>query len=92
MPTPRAGFSTGVVDGKIYAIGGTLDSDLVGLSGVEEYNPATDTWTKKADMPTPRSSFSTSVVDRRVYVIGGIPGKKSGGLSTVEVYNPAADN
>ena len=43
MPTPRAGCSTGVVDGRIYAIGGASDSDPVGLSGVEAYDPATDT-------------------------------------------------
>ena len=35
MPTPRWALSASVVNGKIYAIGGTLGSDLVGLSGVE---------------------------------------------------------
>jgi hypothetical protein len=37
MPTPRAGLSTCVVNGKIYAIGGANDRQL--LSTVEEYDP-----------------------------------------------------
>ena len=45
MPTARAGLSTSVVSGKIYAIGGEGGT-------VEEYNPVTDTWTKKTRMPT----------------------------------------
>jgi hypothetical protein len=47
MPTPRWGLSASVVDGKIYAIGG--GQGMIGkyMSPVEEYDPATDTWTKK---------------------------------------------
>ena len=91
MPTPRWGSSTSAVNGKIYAIGGyKLDNgNLVGLSTVEEYNPTTDTWTKKTDMPTPRATGSASVVNGKIYVVGGYDGKKD--LSTVEVYNPATD-
>ncbi len=44
MPTPRSWFSTSVVDGKIYAIGGWNGGNTPTL---EEYDPATDTWTKK---------------------------------------------
>ncbi len=43
MPTPRAGLSTSVVDGKIYAIGGTVGYPWPGLSTVEAYDPTTDT-------------------------------------------------
>ena len=56
-------------NGKIYAIGGGLQG--VGFSTVEEYDPATDTWTKKADMPTGRFALSTSVVNGKIYAIGG---------------------
>ncbi len=40
MPTPRNGHSTSAVNGKIYAIGG-FDEDEI-LSTVEEYDPVTD--------------------------------------------------
>ncbi len=42
MPTSRAFLSTNsTVNGKIYAIGGTLD-DQVNFATVEEYDPVTD--------------------------------------------------
>jgi hypothetical protein len=64
-------------------------TNLVGLATVEEYDPATNTWTRKADMPTPRFSLSTSVVDGRIYAIGG--STLAPGVSVVEVYDPATD-
>jgi hypothetical protein len=90
MPTPRGALATGVVDGKIYAIGGlTSVSNLVGLSVVEAYDPETDTWMRRADLPTPRFALCTSVVDGRIYAIGG--GRQSPGVSTVEAYDPTTD-
>ena len=72
MPTLRSGFTTCVVNGKIFAIGGYVDGlgDL-SLSTVEMYDPKTDTWERKADMPTARTDPSTSVVDGKIYAIGG---------------------
>ncbi len=72
MPTPRSGFTTCVVNGKIFAIGGYVDGlgDL-SLPTVEVYDPKTDTWERKADMPTPRTDAATSVVDGKIYAIGG---------------------
>jgi len=87
MPTPRYLLSTAVVKGKIYAIGGHRinGGNLVPLSTVEEYDPTTNTWTKKADMPTARTGLSTSAVNGKIYAIGG------GILKTVEIYEPATD-
>ena len=92
MPTARAYLSASAVNGKIYAIGGT-QGDPTGWGGmptVEEYDPSTDTWTKKADMPTARQSLSTSVVNGKIYGIGGIR-TWAIPLSTVEEYDPATD-
>ena len=72
MPTLRSGFTTCVVNGKIFAIGGYVEGlgDL-SLSTVEMYDPKTDTWEPKADMPTARTDAATSVVDGKIYAIGG---------------------
>ena len=72
MPTLRSGFTTCVVNGKIFAIGGEVTGlgDL-SLSTVEMYDPKTDTWERKADMPTARTGAATSVVDGKIYAIGG---------------------
>ena len=88
MPTARFVTSSGVVDGKIYAIGGTLGNPWFrGLSTVEEYDPTTDTWTKKADMTTPRTYFSICAVNGKMYAIGGWAGSNYAGISTVEEYD-----
>ena len=106
MPTARADFSTSVVDGKIFAIGGQVQLEMnefgdMTLSKVEMYDPETDTWEQRTDMPTPRSAVSTSVVDGKIFAIGGAQMKKikhSRGwgleakkLTTVEMYDPATD-
>ena len=56
------------------------------LATVEMYDPATDTWTKKADMPTARDVLSTSAVNGKIYAIGGLAGGLA--VSTVEEYDP----
>jgi N-acetylneuraminic acid mutarotase len=95
MPTARQWLSTSAVNGKIYAFGGTPRTYQPALSTVEEYDPATDTWTEKAPMPAARLVHSTSVVDGKIYVIGGAyrPGVWTEELMTsdVEAYDPATD-
>jgi N-acetylneuraminic acid mutarotase len=88
MPTPRRFLSTSVVNGKIYAIGGSTHDPALGT--VEEYDPATNTWTTKADMPTPRIGMRTSVVDGIIYAIGGAR-FEHGEDTIVEAYDPATD-
>lgn len=114
MPTPRHGFSTSVVNGLIYVMGGVRGTFV--LSTVEAYDPATGTWEKKADLLTPRAGFSSCVVNGKIYVIGGydrgeitvemLSGVDTEGVEdlarfvgkeisidvgTVEEYNPATD-
>src|SRR4029453_13098219 len=62
MPDPRCHFSTIVLNGKIYAIGGQHDHDQhTGQSAaVHRYDPATNTWEKLADLPTPKSHDENS--------------------------------
>jgi N-acetylneuraminic acid mutarotase len=90
MPTERFGVSTCVVDEKIYAIGGGQSPYTPYLSTLEVYDPATDTWTKKADMPTGRNGHAASVVNGKIYVIGGEP-RAEASIPTVEEYDPATD-
>ena len=90
MPTARAGIGVAVVDGKIYAIGGSYDS----LGETEEYDPATNTWTKKTSMPTPRMWVGIAVVENKIYAIGGDSGNWTSDITPTnvnEVYDPATD-
>ncbi len=89
MPTERYGAAVGVVNEKIYVIGG---HDSTGFfAGVEEYDPANDSWTIKSPMSGgARVALTASVVEGKIYVIGGFDGTNS--LPTVEEYDPAGDS
>lgn len=86
MPTARAASVSSVVGGKIFVIGGAAPGSL---DIVEEYDPATDTWTNCSPdpnctvMPTARSSATGSEVGGIIYVIGG----SSGSRQDVEAYD-----
>ncbi len=84
MPSASGLHEVGIVDGKIYIMGGNQLS-----TSVKEYDPLTDNWTSKADMPTGRIDFSASDVNGKIYAIGGWSAHKT--ISTVEEYDPATD-
>ena len=96
MSIARKWFVTIVVNGKIYVIGGRTAVERRGkkiektVASVEEYDPATDTWTKKADVPVPRDRGTAAFVNGKIYLISG--GQNVGGLTPkVEVYDLATD-
>jgi N-acetylneuraminic acid mutarotase len=105
MPTQRHFLCANVVDGKIYLVGGrtmekamdTGDYWLPGLmtyntSDVNEvYDPATNSWTRKASIPNPVASYASAVVNNKIYIISGCtPSGNITGL--VQVYDPQTDN
>jgi N-acetylneuraminic acid mutarotase len=97
MPTPRREFAIAVYNNKIYCISGESGADSKGgiYSEVNEvYDPATDTWTTKADIPTPRYGMCANVVDDKIYAMAGAhadvyPGDLCSDLN--EVYDPRTD-
>jgi hypothetical protein len=64
--------------------GGTSNGDA--LATLEEYDPITDTWTRKANMPTARWGLSSSAVDGKIYAVGGAL-VSNVAVSTVEEYD-----
>lgn len=100
MRQARAGLGVAVVNGKIYAIGGsTLAGSWPYNGGIvatnEEYDPATNTWSFKKPMPTPRMYFGIAVYNNKIYCIGGEEIFKDDGkaplTNVTEVYDPATD-
>jgi hypothetical protein len=81
MQVARSQLGAAVVDGKIYAIGGTADGKVVGIN--EQYNPLVAAWTFKAPMPTPSNAFTPVVYQNKIYCIGA---------QVNEVYDPANDS
>jgi hypothetical protein len=110
MPTPRSGLSVATaLNGRIYSIGGYSDDafdPFGGLLGryhatVEEYDPAKDAWTRRADMPTARTGLgAVAAIDGLIYAIGGFSPHKviskhdigEAYLRAVEANDPWTDN
>ena len=98
MPTPRNHAAIGVVNGKIYVIGGRVGAAFIGLASdisvVEEYDPATDQWSgPRARMPIARSAIGVGVDGGRIYVAGGEyqDPHMMATFRAVEAYDPASN-
>ena len=89
----RQHVDCGVVDGRIYVIGG-LEGWKKLSSRNEAYDPATNTWEAKADLPTPRHAATVETFDGKIYVFGGAGDEASiwADRATVEVYDPSTDS
>jgi N-acetylneuraminic acid mutarotase len=84
-----------VVNGKLYVFGAWGGGSPYGVFNfVEEYDPATDTWTSKAPMPTTRAAATAVCYNGEIYLFGGyysnILGEKVR-YDVVEAYNPVTD-
>jgi N-acetylneuraminic acid mutarotase len=91
MSVPRGEFGTAVLNDKIYVMGGFSDSTL---ALVEEYDPAIDSWTRKADMLSPRREVIVAAVNDKIYAIGGVSYTDPNALSysyATEEFDPVAN-
>jgi N-acetylneuraminic acid mutarotase len=76
----RPGAASAVLGGKLYVLGGArynASKDAMEVLAITiRYDPATRTWTRRADMPSPRQGIAASKVSlngqERIEVLGGI--------------------
>lgn len=69
MPIGRRQMVSGVIDKKIYIIGGYSNNSTIALN--QCYDTETNTWTDKTDDLTARYEGTASVINDNIYVIGG---------------------
>jgi N-acetylneuraminic acid mutarotase len=91
MPTRREHLTATAANGKLYVIAGRWLPSPGNTGTLEEYDPATDTWTAKANMPTPRSGLTSAVIDGKIHVTGGEDLSSSKTYNQHEVYDPATN-
>ncbi len=100
LPNPRHHAGSAVFGGKIYYIGGQHghDDNLVTQKDVHAYDPATNTWTKMADMPVPAGangrghiSSGVTVMGNRILVLGGEIVHKTS-TNMVSAYTPETNS
>ncbi len=93
MPTIRYSHAA-AVHGCTILVMGACNISHSQLSSVEQYDIATDTWTKKADLPRATCDLSASTLNGDVYVCSGLIGE-NGNLneegSTIHQYEPHGD-
>lgn len=68
----RGGAGSVVYDGKIYTACGITLGHTSGTNGwFDEYDPATETWTRLPDAPHKRDHFHAVLLDDKLYCMGG---------------------
>ena len=98
MPTSRNHAFSGVVNGKIYIIGGRQGAGAIPVTSptdiVEEYDPATNLWgAVKERMPTPSSGGGVATYNGKIYVSGGELQTRqfAAAFKALEAYDPATN-
>lgn len=92
MPTARSGLAVAAAsNGKLYAVGGIAVSACGGAgycATVEEYDPATNTWSTKASIQARANLAMAALPNGKLYAVGGTNG---GSLSTVQEYDSGSN-
>ena len=96
IPVAMEGLAVGVVDNKIYAVGGAEQrpgGSLVPRSSLNlMYDPASDRWHELAPLPTPLSHIGLAELDGKLYAVGGfVDIVHMGPQDLVFVYDPQSD-
>jgi N-acetylneuraminic acid mutarotase len=97
IPMPGRNHAVGAaVNGIFYIIGGRTNGPTDGLQNrVDAYDPATRTWTQKANMPVARGGCMGGVVNGQIVVVGGEGNARdinpNGVFPDTDVYDPVAD-
>jgi hypothetical protein len=101
MPIGTINVQAATVNGKIYAIGGSILTAGAPpyswaqptVNFTEIYDPVTDLWTRGAPIPYPVIGYAMTVVDNKIYVIGGqdeynVPDIN---VNFTQIYDPASN-
>jgi N-acetylneuraminic acid mutarotase len=86
MPAPRRAHAAVALDGKVYVVGGVVESQTL-RAPTWAYDPATGEWrTDLPDLPTYREHLAAVAVDGAILAIGG---RSTQSVDAVERYDPA---
>jgi hypothetical protein len=95
VPGPgRLASTAQVVNGLIYVIGGYTvaeDGSEESVPDVNVYDPATDSWSRAADMPLPTDDAAAGVWHgNRIVVVSGW--HETGNVPVVQMFDPQSDS
>jgi N-acetylneuraminic acid mutarotase len=90
----RSGYSTAMLNGKIYVIGGayaaSATASVAYYKEVFCYDPSTSLWNTSPlpSMCYGRVDFSAKAIDGKIYVVGGVNDSQNP-ISVMEVFDPS---
>ncbi len=91
--TTRSLGASDVIDGKIYVVGGTNDTEHF-VGGLQVFDPATTAWSTAitTDTVIPREELGAVAVNGKLYVIGGIKASSLGSVFSIDIqfFTPAS--
>jgi N-acetylneuraminic acid mutarotase len=94
MPTASSSLQANEVNGKIYLIGGWIESESSSVTEksaqVEIYDPITDTWAFGSPIPTAVAGYASAVLDGKIYIISGVA-RGSNYTNLTQIYDPKTD-
>ena len=83
LPEPRAGYATGILNGKLVIAGGSYWEGTKGkwirklyTTSTHAFDPTTERWERLPEMPIALGYAASVVVGSRLYVLGGLIGGK----------------
>ena len=89
MPKRTTNGVSGVINGKLYVLGGYCDNcgpDKI-AGRLYRYDPVTNVWAALAWAPNPHTSGAGAVINGKFYVAGGI-GRDSEPSNKLDVFDP----
>lgn len=93
MSVARGGLAAAVLAGRVYVFSGTgpaqAGAGQADTPVTEEYDPAANTWRRRAPIPTPRNHHAAVAVAGKIYTFVGRGGGRN--INVTEIYDPATD-
>ena len=88
LPVAREEGAGASVGGKLYVMGGFINSNFDATPRVDIFDPAKSRWTRGRDMPLALTHTATIVTATRVWLFGGYVGADPGpATAAVLIYN-----
>jgi N-acetylneuraminic acid mutarotase len=86
IPTPRAGCTAVVVDGRLLIIGGESGRQTTAHADVEALDPVTMRWTSLRPLAMGRHATQGILHDGRIYLAAGSRNRGSSPVDSQEIY------